>query len=403
MIHRIALNVMHGAPTLATIALPRRRPAPGLVLAAAVAVALAVLCGVRLADAPDFSAGFAPARAPALTAGVADDYVRNPADAITHVASAVELPDGRLAAFWYEGTAEAVPDVRIRMAVSTGDGWGEPVDVADAATTAADQRRFIRFVGNPVAWRHPDGGYWLFYASSSIGGWSMVQLNVMRSEDGLRWGPSRRLVTAPFLNMTASVKATPLAMADGRIALPVYTEFLGMFPELLLVDADGTVVNKTRMGGGGREAIQPALAAVDGRHAVALLRNMSSRPFLWRTETFDGGASFSPLEQTAVPNPGSPAATVTLADGRVLTAGNFEGTGAALLSLAILDADGELAGIETLLDGRAEGRWYRYPYLLADSGGQLHLFVTEYFAGSTRRAIRHLTVDPARIPAPDAG
>jgi predicted neuraminidase len=116
------------------------------------------------------------------------------------------------------------------MSVFDGAVWTPPSDVTDRRKTGRDQQRLVHTVGNPVVFRHPDGEYWLIYVTVSVGGWSGSALNLMRSADGLIWGPSRRLVTSPFLNLSTLDKAPPLFRSDGLVALPAYHEMITTFP-----------------------------------------------------------------------------------------------------------------------------------------------------------------------------
>jgi predicted neuraminidase len=314
-------------------------------------------------------------------------YIQQPAEGVAHASTAVVLPGGRIAAYWFAGSREGGTDVAIRMALFDGDRWGAARDITDGARTGRDQGRHVKTVGNPVVFRHPGGEYWLVYVSVSVGGWSGSTLNLMRSGDGIAWSPSTRLVSGPFLNLSTLVKGPALLRADGLVALPAYHEFLAAYPEMLLIDAAGQVVDKVRMAG--RCLIQPWVVALGSRQAVALMRPFGcGERRLWMTTTDDAGMTWSAAQPTALANPDSPAAALGLPDGRIVATLNDNPASASVLDLVVSGDGGQSWGRRVaVFDGSADGRTYRYPWLLRDHQGRLHVFATE--TGASGRAIRH--------------
>jgi predicted neuraminidase len=332
----------------------------------------------------------------------ADLVARSPVYA--HSLSAVTLDKGEIAAFWFTGTREGDADARLMTARFDGTTWSAPVALTNGPQTGSDEGRYVKTVGNPVVFRHPDGEYWLVYVSVSVGGWSGSALNLKRSPDGIHWGAAQRLTTGPFFNLSTLAKGQPLIRSDGLVALPVYHEFIARFPELLFLDPNGSVVGKVRMAGAGRCAIQPAPAALGGGRAIALLRNAGCEPpRLLSTVTEDGGLSWSPLKATPIANPNAPAAIFRLADGQLLAVANDNPRVTHVLYPFRSANDGRSwTRGEPLFDGTAGRTTYRYPFLLQDGDGRLHLFVTEVLE---RRewAIRHLVLDPALLAAEGGG
>lgn len=314
-------------------------------------------------------------------------YARPPAEGFAHASTAIVLPGGRIALYWFAGSREGAKDAGIRMSVLEGGSWGAPRDITDGARTGRDQRRYVKTVGNPVVFRHPGGAYCLVYVSVSVGGWSGSALNLTRSADGIEWGPSTRLVSGPFLNLSTLVKGPALLRADGLVALPVYHEFAAAYPELLFIDATGHVVYKTRMAG--RCLIQPWVVPLSSRKAVALMRPFGcSDRRLWMTATDDGGMTWRAARPAALANPDSPAAALVLPGGRIVAVLNDDAASASVLHLVVSGDGGDSWEHRApVLDGSAEGTTYRYPSLLQDDAGRLHVFATE--TGRSGRAIRH--------------
>lgn len=354
------------------------------VVATAVLAAVAMAMASRHVPAAEFVAEPSP-----HIAGTGDTLldVHRPASGVAHAASAVALPDGRLAAFWFSGSREAAPDVAIRTAVFDGEAWSAPRVLIDAPETGRAERRYVKTVGNPVAFRHPGGEYWLIYVSVSVGGWSGSALNLMRSPDGETWGPPTRLVAGPFVNISTLVKAPPLVREDGLVLLPAYHEFITAYPELLVIDPAGRIVDKVRMGG--RCMIQPWLVSTGPSEALALMRAMGCQQSrVWIARTEDGGRTFEPAEASHLANPNAPAAAATLPDGRIVAVLNDTEGPAHTLDLVLSD-DGGRSWRHTMpvFDGTGTGAVYRYPWLVRDSDGRLHVLVTE-----GKDAIRHAAI-----------
>lgn len=356
--------------------------AGGLFLfAAAVLAAVAIEMAGRDIGPSQF---VSPAPLPVPNVARSDFYPEPPGERAAHAPTATLLPDGRIALYWFAGTREGAKDTVLRMSIFDGEKWGTRQTVVDRARTAADQHRYIKKLGNPVVFRHPNGEYWLVYVSASLGGWSSSALNLMRSPDGINWGPSKRLVSGPFLNLSTLVKAPPLFREDGLVALPAYHELATSYGKLLLLDDDGEVVDRARIGKPCQ--IQPWLAALGGGKAIALMRqHRCALPRLWASSTGDGGLSWSTPEATQLSNPNSPAAALTLPDGRVVAAVNDDPQVEYILSL-VVSGDGGATWQRgaAIFDGTARKFEYRYPWMLQDNEGRIHVFASE-----AKRGIRH--------------
>ena len=244
----------------------------------------------------------------------------------THAASMVELPDGRIRAFWFAGTREGSADVNIHSSVfdpATGDWSGEQV-LLTREQVSQGLGRYVRKLGNVVPAVDQDGRLRLYMVVVSFGGWAASRLAVAESEDdGNTWHVSDGLVTSPFFNLSTLVKAPPIRYEDGSLGLPVYHEFAAKFGEVLRLDEDNRILERSRIGKL-RESLQP-LVLVDGPDsAVAFLRNANnSRPgILWRSDTGDTGHTWSSLDDGQLPNPGSAVGGVRLGDGHWLLVAN---------------------------------------------------------------------------------
>ena len=242
-----------------------------------------------------------------------------------HAPSLVELGDGRIRAFWFSGSREGAPDVEIRSAVfdPASGRWGGETTVIDRERTGRSLWRYVKKLGNPVAERSPDGTLTLYYVTVSLGGWAGSSLTAMRSsDDGESWGVPRRLVTSPFINISTLVKGAPFHYADGSVGLPVYHEFAAKFGELLRIDAAGKVIDKQRLSHG-QAALQPVVLVQDGERAQVVMRHGGGgESRVIGTATQDSGRHWSAAAYTALANPNSALAGVTLPGGELLLALN---------------------------------------------------------------------------------
>lgn len=268
-------------------------------------------------------------------------FVSSTLDQEVHAASLTALPGGGLKAVWFGGTREGARDVNIYSARIDAPAldWRTNEVLVDRLTTEQAVGRNIRKLGNPVIGTAPDGRLWLFYVSVSIGGWAGSGINFMTSDDeGRTWTPPQRLITTPFFNISTLVRGQPIFHSDGTIGLPVYHEFLGKFPEYLRIDAEGHVIDKTRMGYG-RESLQPSTVVLSETEAISLLRAGERPGHVLVSETLQAGESWSRPRDTPIPNPNSGLSAVRYGENEILVALNDLEDGRHRLTLYLLDTN----------------------------------------------------------------
>jgi predicted neuraminidase len=326
----------------------------------------------RFAEAEYRQAAFAPA-APLFERRF---IYREGPTAKAHSGTLLELDDGGLMAAWFGGSREGARDVAILAARWNGGDWSPPFVLTDRQASERELGRGLKKLGNPVLHRDRQGELWLFYVTVSTGGWSTSSISYKRSSDGGHsWQPARRLVSSPFANLSTLVRTRPLDLADGGMALPVYHELAGKFGELLRLDPNGRILSKARMGGG-RSAIQPSLVARGPEDALALLRRVGNSPrqvLLSRSD--DGGANWSALQSTELPNPDASVAALNSGDGGILLVYNPNRQGRNRLSLAHSPDGIHWRGLAELENGAADEE-FSYPYLIRGRSGDYHLIYT---------------------------
>ena len=314
-----------------------------------------------------------------------------------HSVTTVELSGGKLRAFWYGGSREDAKEVAIHSSsFNPIDGlWSREKTVVTRENTQAALRRYIRKLGNPVAWRDGSDRLWLFYVSVSIGGWSGSSINVIFSEDeGHTWSDPKRLVTSPFLNVSTLVKGPVISFANGTIGLPVYHEFLGKFGELLLLDSEANVTGKIRLSWG-RSSLQPVIVPYNRLEAVGLMLYSGAKPRrILSFRTTDGGIHWSAPWKTNLPNPNAAVAAIRTASGEFLLVFNNSEEDRKNLTLAISHDKGEtwqnLYTFETPTGSHEGEPRFAYPWLLQAQDGNYHLLYTW-----NRRRIKHIQFNDA--------
>ncbi len=308
-------------------------------------------------------------------------FASNQATKEVHSAGVVELSNGNIRAVWYGGSREGHKDVAIYTNVwdASTDSWGKEHVTIDMKATRHGTGRYSRKLGNPVITRGPDDNLWLFYVSA-VGGWATSSINLSISKDeGETWEPPRRLITSPSFNFSTLVKGKAVQFADGTIGLPVYHEFLAKFGELLRLDANGEVLDKSRQSWG-RDSLQPIILPYAEQHAISMLRYAGEPPNrIMIQSTEDAGLSWPSPVKTALPNPNAAITGLEINHGKqLLMIFNNDPEERGHLTLAISNDQGaswKPIHIFELWDKHADydNQGYSYPSLIQTQKGDFHL------------------------------
>jgi predicted neuraminidase len=374
---------------ISLVQIPQSVKAAAYVLLLLAALLPVLYLSLPAATAPDFELGQETAldnsRA-SMAMGYACSECLVPS---VHGANVIETRDGGLFATWFGGSREGGRDVELWGAdyVPATRSWSVPRRVIGPAESKAALGRYIKTVGNSVLVRGMHGELWLYYVTVSVGGWAGSSLNVTLSNDeGKSWNAPRRLITSPFFNVSTLNKSAAIHYRDGTIGLPVYHEFIGKFAELLHLDSDGRVLDKTRITQG-RHAIQPLLLPLDARQALALMRDTGPGPgHVLASRSADAGRHWSPDQELNLPNPDSAVAGLRRPDGSLLLVFNDVEAGRSSLALAVSRDQGRswqtVRHFEQVNDGKSE---FSYPYMIRAGDGSMHLLYTW-----NRKRIRHV-------------
>ena len=305
-----------------------------------------------------------------------------------HPASMTELANGDVYVVFFSGRGEYHDDAAAVFGARLKRGsrrWSRPEAIA---------RNPFHSLGNAVAWQAPDGLVWLFYVTRYGEIWDTSRITAKISRDGARtWSESFMLT----FEAGTMVRNRPILLNNGDYLLPVYHE-LGDDPEMTSPDCTSFFMRYDPRNGKWSESnrvrsrlgnIQPAPAVIAGDHLVAFCRrggDYSGRPDGWlvRTESRDGGRTWSPGEDSEFPNPNAAVDFLQLQSGHHLLVYNRSFSDRTPLSLA-LSKDGAKTfpwRRDLLADPKGD---YGYPTAFQSRDGRIHVV----FTSDERTVVRH--------------
>lgn len=290
-----------------------------------------------------------------------------------HASTICRLPDGTLGTAWFGGAHEKAPDVAIWFSRREDGEWSVPVKIADREGIPC---------WNPVLYV-ADGRLLLFYkVGNEISRW---QTMVKESEDsGKNWSEERELVPGDF-GGRGPVKNKCIQLSDGTVLAPASTEE-GSWECFADLSADGgrswkrgENVPVDREGFFGSGLIQPTLWQDDAGTVHMLMR--SSEGAVFKSDSFDGGITWSKARRTALPNNNCGIDLARLSDGRLVLVYNpVSGNWAARSPIAftVSDDNGETWGEPRILDHvpcrtNIERAEFSYPAIIAEGN---EVFIT---------------------------
>jgi predicted neuraminidase len=312
-----------------------------------------------------------------------------------HPASFDELQNGDLYLAFFSGGGEYSDHAAAVFGSRREKGerqWTPPVKIASNPFHA---------LGNPVVWQAPDGVVWLFYVTRYGTHWADSRIAAKISRDGAHtW-------SEPFMvafDAGMMVRARPVVLHSGEYLLPIYHE-VGRDTEA--VDAQCTSLFlrfdsatklwlpsarvRSRLGN-----IQPAAVEVAPNHLIAYCRrggNYEGRPDGWmvRTESSDGGRTWSEGRDSEFPNPNAAVEFIKLQNGHLLLVFNHSFTNRTPLSVAIsTDAGKTFPHRRNIVEGEGD---FAYPTAVQSRDGKIHLV----FTSDERTVIRHAVFDETAI------
>jgi predicted neuraminidase len=307
-----------------------------------------------------------------------------------HPASMTELSNGDLYLVYYGGAGEYAVDTGVfgsRLKRETSQ-WTTPKPIA---------RDPFRSVGNGVVWEAPDGIVWLFYVVRFGATWSTSRMQCKISRDHAEtWSDASVL----SLDEGTMVRNRPIVLLNGQYLLPLYRE-TGHDPERVGPDSQSLFLrcdpakNVWTNSGSIRSArgnIQPAAAQLSDQNLIAYCRrggdyDPATIGYIVRSESHDGGLTWSEGKDSAFPNPNAAIDLLKLRSGRLLLIFNDSMTRRTPLTAAISsDQDRTWPVKRNIRDGDGD---FGYPSAFQARDGRIHLVYTS----DRRTVVNHAVFD----------
>jgi predicted neuraminidase len=316
-----------------------------------------------------------------------------------HPASLAELASGDLYIAYYGGSGEYATDTAVygmRLPKGTKD-WTRPVVIADTP---------FRTDGNAVVWQAPDGVVWLFYLTRYGETWSDSRIKFKISQDGAAtWSDSDTLC----FEKGTMVRAAPIVLKNGDYLLPIYHE-TGNDREKVGADTTSLFLRRNGNTGEWTESnrvssrignLQPAVVQITDEYLIAYSRRgggYDGREDGWlvRSESRDGGYTWSAGKDSHFSNPNSAADFIRLQNGHLVLVYNDSKRERMPLTVSISTDDDKTYPYKRDIVNR-KGDTAAYPFAIQTKDGKIHVLYTS----ASRAVINHAVFDePAVLNSP---
>ena len=324
-----------------------------------------------------------------------------------HAPALLELPNGDMLCCWFAGTYEGSADIRIICSrlERDGDRWSEPVDISGDPTRSEQ---------NPSLFYGPDNAVWAVYTAQldrQAGKDNMQftsQIRCQKSTDGGRtWGPYETLFAreGSFCRQPIQVLANGRWIFGNWLCTDSVDGLSGDPTAFQISDDQGKTWRQVDMPNS-RGRVHANVVEMDDGHLLAFMRSREA-DFIYRSESFDWGDTWSEPKPTPLPNNNSSISALRLQSGRVAIAYNPTCTpdpkpgkaawpGLRCPVAVALSEDGGLTFPIVRWMERGEGymgeenrtnnKQYEYPYLMQSRDGMLHLA----YAAFTRLGVKYV-------------
>ena len=248
-----------------------------------------------------------------------------------------------------------------------------------------------------MIWEAPDGLVWLFYVVRYGETWSTsrIQFKVSR-DDAETWSDASVL----SLDEGDMVRGRPIVLNDGDYLLPIYHE-TGHDPETVGPDSTSLFLRfdpakktwtKTGAIRSPRGNIQPAVVQLDDGRLIAYCRrggdyDPKTVGYIVRSESHDGGRTWSEGKDSAFPNPNAAVDFLKLRSGRLLLIFNDSMNRRTPLTAALSsDQDRTWPIRRNIREGDGD---FGYPSAFQARDGRIHLV----FTSERRSVVNHAVFD----------
>jgi predicted neuraminidase len=333
-----------------------------------------------------------------------------------HASMVVELPGGDLLACWFHGSGERTADDVVVLGARLRKGqtrWSAPFVMADTPGYPDT---------NPTMFLDPSARLWLLWPTILANEWHTALMKYKIASDyqrdgAPRWSVSEVLHVTPGDEFAVAVdqdvtrilagqgmdeqmrgylqqrktraadklsrrlgwmtRAHPYVLDGKRLIVPLYSD--GFSFSLMAITDDWGATWKTSAPLVGPGNIQPSIARTRDGTLVAYMRDNGPPPKrLMISRSTDRGETWSAVQDTDLPNPGSGAEVLTLRNGHWVLVYNDLERGRHSLAVSLSDDEGRTWRWTRHLerdaseDPRQRGE-YHYPSIIQAADGTLHV------------------------------
>ena len=227
-----------------------------------------------------------------------------------HASTILKTGENEFLCAFFGGTKEGKDDVKIWTSHFSDGKWSLPVIVAEGIDEPC---------WNPVLFRYDDKIMLFYKIGKPIPAWRTMLME--STDNGATWSEPQELVKGD-IGGRGPVKNKPILLLDGRICAPASIETELTWDCFTDISSDGgktwersEFVPINHLLTHGKGIIQPTLWENDGK-IFMLMRSTMSR--VMKSESSDGGKTWSEATETELPNNNSGIDCVKLADGRIV-------------------------------------------------------------------------------------
>ena len=298
-----------------------------------------------------------------------------------HASTLVKMSNGDILSAWFAGSGEGNSDVRIWYSVYNGSEWSEPKQLASEDTVAH---------WNPVLQDMGDFVRLYYKVGKNTESWVTKYSDTY--DFGATWTQPKELVEGDTSGGRGPVKNKCLVTSGGVMIAPASTE-QGEWKAFFDISTDGgetwqktDYISAKDSRGKTVAMIQPTLWEDADGNIHAMFRTRAGK--IYRSDSFDGGCTWSEAYATQLPNNSSGIDCVMSDNGWLWLAYNpigVEGIRNKLV-LSVSKDNGETWEEVMTVENRFFGE-YSYPSIIAD-GNELYMTYTY-----TRTKINYLFIE----------
>src|SRR4051812_46289816 len=233
-----------------------------------------------------------------------------------HAANIMPLPGGDLGCVWFGGTQEGIPDISVYFArlAPGATRWSDPVKLSDDAKRSEQ---------NPLLFTTPEGALWLLWTAQLGGNQDTALVRRRISHDGgASWGPVETLI--PEKPGFGTFIRSPIVVNDrGEWLLPIWRCTKPPAGAWTGDRDTSSVLVSPDQGVTWREVPVPDstgcvhMSIVPWQDRLLAFYRSRWADNVYRSESPDGGRTWTAPQPTVLPNNNSSIMALTLASGAV--------------------------------------------------------------------------------------